>query len=142
VQFGQNESDIVGVPAGITPGSTYEYDFNTMTISQQQSVITLMKSDGVTWLRLDVNSSFSNDTLIKDAEAAGIHVDTTLQASDDATATASEMSSLGTQAVTIVKPLGVSTYEIINEPNCNGLSAATYRTLLQLLRQLTLHLLC
>jgi hypothetical protein len=130
VRFGtafSSESDITGSPAGITPGSVFEGDFNAMSTSDQQAVVTQMKAVGVSWLRLDVTSSFSSDTFIKDAVAQGIHIDAILQGgSNPAT-----MGTFSTEAVNHLKPLGVTTYEVLNEPNCNSVTAADYTAVLQ-----------
>src|SRR5262249_29543224 len=51
---------------------------------------------------------------IKDAEAVGIHVDVLLEYFR---ATPAEFANFGTKAVNTLKPLGVHTYEILNEVN-------------------------
>jgi hypothetical protein len=101
--------------AGISPGFGFEDPFGKMNSSQQQAVINQMKSDGVEWLRLDY---YPNDPFdyqfIKDAASTGINVDILLE---DIGATPAEFANFGTQAVNTFKPLGVNTYEILNEVN-------------------------
>ena len=100
---------------GISPGSGFEDFFGNMSSSQQQTVIDNMKSDGVQWLRLDYYPNDSYDyQFIKDAESAGINVDVLLE---DFGATPAEFANFGTHAVNTFKPLGVNTYEILNEVN-------------------------
>ena len=126
-----SESDIVGVPAGLTPGSAYEGLFETMTSAQQSTVISQMKSAGVSWIRIDINIAYpwSYLTLIQDAAAAGIKVDALLD--DASTPTPTAFAAFATQAVAKLAPLGVSTYEVMNEPNCAGVSASAYTAILR-----------
>jgi polysaccharide biosynthesis protein PslG len=101
--------------AGISPGFGFEEPFGKMNSSQQQTVINNMKSDGVRWLRLDYYPNVSFDyEFIKDAESAGINVDVVLE---DFTGTPTDFANFGRQAVNTFKPLGVNTYEILNEVN-------------------------
>lgn len=101
--------------AGISPGSGFEDLFGSMSSSQQQTVINNMKNVGVQWLRLDYYPHDSYDyQLIKDAESAGINVDVLLE---DFRATPAAFARFGTQAVNTFKPLGVYSYEILNEVN-------------------------
>ena len=135
VTFGSASSgpgNILGVPAGITPGAIYENAFTSMSASQQAAVIQQMKADGVKWLRLDAPSVFTFDTLISDAENAGINVDAVIQNWNTAT-TPSAMGSFATQAVNHYKPKGVETYEVLNEPNgcAEPMSASDYTALLK-----------
>ena len=111
------------VAVGISPGSGYETPFGNMSSSQQQAVINQMKSDGVQWLRLDYSPNTSYDyQFIKLAKAAGIDVDVLLE---DFSATPTQFAAFGTQAVTTLKPLGVHTYEILNEVNTYNSSSIT-----------------
>jgi hypothetical protein len=116
---------------GITPGFGFEAPFATMNATQQQAVINQMKSDGVAWVRLDYypNSSFDYQ-FIKDAASAGIEVDAVLE---DFRATPAEFANFGTQAVLTLEPLGVKTYEILNEVNTYtpAMSAPDYAALLK-----------
>jgi exo-beta-1,3-glucanase (GH17 family) len=64
------------------------------------------------------------------ASAAGIHVDALLE--DWVTAdTPSAFAKLGSDAVARLKPLGVETYEVLNEVNDGSMSASTYTGLLR-----------
>ena len=119
------------VAIGISPGSGFEDPFGKMSSSQQRSVINQMKSDGVQWLRLDYYHDASYDyQFIKDAEAAGINVDALLEYFD---ATPAEFATFGTDAVSTLKPLGVHTYEILNEVNLYNptITAARYVPMLK-----------
>lgn len=121
------------VPAGIAPGAMYQsYFTSSLSAAQQQAAVAQMKATGTTWLRVDVPSTFPYDTLIKDAVAAGIHVDAVLQNWTTAS-TPAAMASFATQAVNHLKPMGVSTYEVLNEPNgCLGtMTAADYTAILK-----------
>lgn len=107
------------VPVGISPGFGFEDPFNKMSSSQQQVVISQMKSDGVQWVRLDYSSNSTFDyQFAKDAETAGIDVDVILEDNGY------------TKAVTTLKPIGVHTYEILNEVNYH-MSAAQYTATLK-----------
>jgi hypothetical protein len=142
VEFGistsSSEGNITGVPAGITPGCGFESEFTGMSAAQQTSVISTMVSDNVHWLRLDVGGCNSN-TFIADAEKAGINVDALLQdggTNSDGSGTPttpSAYAAYATQQVQTLKPLGVETYEVLNEPNgCEDtMPAATYVEILQ-----------
>lgn len=118
--------------AGISPGFGFEEPFGKMNSSQQQTVINNMKSDGVRWLRLDYYPNVSFDyQFIKDAESAGINVDVVLE---DFTGTPTDFANFGTQAVTTFGPLGVHTYEILNEVNTyksSSITAAQYVSILK-----------
>ena len=101
--------------AGISPGFGFEELFGKMNSSQQQAVIDQMKSDGVEWLRLNYFPNVSFDyQFIKDAASTDINVDILLQ---DFHATPAEFAEFSTQVVNTFKPLGVKTYEILNEVN-------------------------
>src|SRR6266849_437977 len=114
-QYAANSSISNHGAVGISPGSGFEDLFGNMSTSQQQTVINNMKSDGVQWLRLDYYPHDSYDyQFIKDAESAHINVDVLLQ---DFRATPAEFANFGMQAVHMLKPLGVNTYEILNEVN-------------------------
>lgn len=119
------------VAVGISPGFGFEELFGKMSSSQQQTVINQMKSNGVKWLRLDYypNDSF-NYQFIKNAEAAGIDVDVLLE---NFSTIPAEFASFSTQAVRTLKPLGVHTYEILNEVNIHTpqITAAQYVSLLK-----------
>jgi polysaccharide biosynthesis protein PslG len=116
---------------GISPGYGFEAPFMNMNNSQQLAVINQMKSDGVQWLRLDywVTDTFDYQ-FIKDAEAAGINVEVIFE---HITATDTQFASLAAQAVATLKPLGVHTYEILNEANLSQftLTADQYTWLLK-----------
>jgi hypothetical protein len=107
------------VPAGITPGSAFENTFRSLSSEQQNAVISQMTADGVRWLRLDVTSTFSSDAFIQDATAGGIHVDAILQ-NGGLSNTPSAIASFASDAVAHLKPEGVETYEVLNEPNGCG----------------------
>lgn len=119
-----------GVPAGISPGNAFELAFNNMSSSQQTATISLMKADGVKWLRIDVGDTFPYDSFIQAATAGGIQVMATLQhwGTEASPTTPSSYASFATTAVQKLKPLGVEDYEILNEPNgCEDkMSASTY----------------
>lgn len=122
----------MNVPAGMVPGAAYENRFASGTPAQQQAVIAQMKAAGVSWLRLDVPSTYPYDAMIKYAVAAGIHIDATLQNWSTAS-TPSAMAAFAAQAVAHLKPMGVSTYEILNETNGCGdtMSASDYTAILK-----------
>jgi hypothetical protein len=119
------------VTVGISPGFGFEYLFGNMNSNRQQAVITQMKNAGVQWVRLDYypNDSFDYQ-FIKDAESADINVDILLE---DFTATPREYANFCRQAVARLKPLGVHTYEILNEVNTYTptITAAQYTSILK-----------
>jgi hypothetical protein len=100
-----------------------------MTPTEQQAVISLMFADGVRWLRVDVPSNFPYDVLIRDAVAAGMQVDALIVDWNTADTPAS-IAGLSTQVVTHLEPMGVETYEVLNEVN-GRMTAATYTPILQ-----------
>ena len=129
-QHGGGTSNQMAV--GISPGSGFEEPFEKMSSSQQQAVINQMTNNGVQWLRLDYypNSPF-NYEFIKDAAIAGMNVNVILE---DFSATPEEFASFATKAVTTFKPLGIHTYEILNEVNTHNtptISAAQYALMLK-----------
>jgi hypothetical protein len=103
-----------------------------MTSVGRQAVISQMKGAGVHWLRLDVPSDYRFDALVRDATSNGIQVVAVLQAWNT-TLDPSAFATFATQAVHTLQPLGVETYEILNEPNCDQycMSAASYTRILQ-----------
>jgi hypothetical protein len=123
---------VAGSGAGITPGAVFEGKFVSMTSSAQQAVISQMKGAGVGWLRLDVPSDYRFDTFVRDATSNGIQVDAVLQAWNT-TLDPSAFAGFATQAVHRLEPLGVKTYEILNEPNCDQycMPATSYTRILQ-----------
>lgn len=112
------------IAGGISPGSTFESKFASMTAAQQQSVINLMKSDNVHWVRLDEPG---NEAFAQEAEASGIRVNAVINGS---TSSASSLASTCTQVTSELKPYGVQTYEVLNEVNTQT-SAAAYVPLLK-----------
>ena len=118
----RSQSDLA-FPVGISPGSGFEQQFAAMSPSEQHAVLELMKSDGVTWLRVDY---YPNDVklrhLIVSAQAAGIKVDALLE---DFGATPNEFAVFARNAVV---QLGSNAYEILNEVNLHkpAITAAEY----------------
>jgi hypothetical protein len=108
---------------GINP-SSIESSFVGMTISQQQSVIGLMKSDSVHWVRLDEPG---NGAFAQRAEASGIQVDALINGS---TSSPSSLASTCSEVVSSLKPDGVQTYEVLNEINLK-IPATAYVPLLK-----------
>lgn len=129
VLFGSTHT-VSGVPAGIMLGSTYEGAFNQMTTAQQQAAVALMKSDGAKWTRVDIVTTYASDSIIRDAEADGINVIGIIQDTGIAD-TPQAISAFAAQATAHADALGVNTYEILNEPNCTTMTAASYTAILQ-----------
>jgi hypothetical protein len=129
VMFG---SSIDNDPMGISTG-VWEFTYQGLSTAAQQVQINTMKADGVKWVRVDADSNNGDIDLIKDAEASGINIDAILEASGGTTTTPSSMASLAKTEVPLLKSYGVSTFEVLNEPNGCGykLSAATYTSILQ-----------
>jgi hypothetical protein len=121
------------IPVGISPGGGFESIFATLSASDQHNVIALMKADGVRWLRLDyyptpTKSPFDYQ-FIKDASQAGINVDVLMNYY-------SGTSQQFAQAVATMAPLGVHTYEILNEVNGSSpVPVSSYAPLLKLAYQ-------
>ena len=112
------------VAGGISPGSAFESRFATMTATEQQSVISLMTSDHVHWLRLDEPG---NEAFAQRAEASGIEVDAVIKGS---TSSSSSLAGTCTHVARSLKPDGVQTYEVLNEIN-RQISAEAYVPLLK-----------
>jgi hypothetical protein len=121
---------ITGVPAGIAPGTGYLLTFDSLSATAQAAQIALMKADGVRYLRVSVPCNNPNASLISQAEQAGIQVDALLL-DPCGGQTPSAFATLSTQAVSALKPLGVELYEVMNEPNCAGISASSYTAILK-----------
>jgi hypothetical protein len=119
-----------GVPAGISPGSPYMAQFVGLSAAGQAAQIALMKADGVRFLRIDVPCGNPYASLIAQAEQAGIQVDALLLAACGGQS-ASAYATYSAQVVKALKPLGVELYEVMNEPNCQGVSAASYTAILR-----------
>ena len=120
------------VAVGITPGFGFEKAFRNMDNNQQRTVINQMKNDGVQRLRLEYYFDDSFDyQFIKDAASAGIWVDVLLE---DFPATPAQFASFATRTVATFKPLGVHTYEILNEVNIHTptITALQYVSILKL----------
>ncbi len=121
------------VPAGIDLGLGYESTFAAMTPAAQAQVVQQFVSNHVAWLRVDVlfngeeNSkgvlTWTNDALVKDAIAAGIHVDAVIWWSpvwalnSDGSPSVTPYVSFAQAAVTHYSAMGVHTYELWNRPN-------------------------
>jgi hypothetical protein len=123
-------SDTAAGTPGITLGTGDEVDFNNASSAASQMAI--MKADGVQWLRFDAFTDYPYDTEIKAAVSAGINVSVILQS--PGTVTASAMGSWASTAAAHYVPMGVTTFEILNEPNgCESpnLTAAQYVPILQ-----------
>jgi hypothetical protein len=123
-----------GDSAAGTPGISYgtgdEVDFDSASSAAAQMAI--MKADNVQWLRFDTFTNYPYDTEIKAAVAAGINVTVILQS--PGTNTAAAMGSWASTAAAHYVPMGVTTFEILNEPNgCESpnLTAAQYVPILQ-----------
>jgi hypothetical protein len=131
VQFGSVSS--LNGQMGISAG-TWAFTYEGLSSSAQQTAINNMVADGVKWLRVDVDLNNGDEPLIKAVQTKGISVDAILQASDGTTTTTpSSMASLATHEVSVLKPLGVETYEVLNEPNdcAYQLSASDYTAILK-----------
>jgi exo-beta-1,3-glucanase (GH17 family) len=131
VQFGGSGSDATaaGTP-GITLGTGDEQDFTSAASAATQ--MALMKAAGVQWLRFDAYSGYPYDAEVKAAIANGINVSIVVEPLG--TTTASAMSTWATEDATHFMPMGVHTYEILNEPNgCENpnLTAVQYVPILQ-----------
>jgi hypothetical protein len=96
-----------------------------MSPSQQASIIQTMKADGVKWWRMDAGGD-SHAGVVKQLIAAGINVEAIVNGTNP-----SDTSSNATADVQALWPLGVHVYEIINEPNLRGISAANYTAILK-----------
>jgi hypothetical protein len=114
---------------GVDPGYNEEVTFNTMTTSQRAAVVAEMKSANVTWVRVDVWPGFYN--YAQDYSGYGFKIIAILE--DFPPATAAEMGTFATQAVDTLEPLGVETYEVLNEVNLYSptVTAAQYVPYLQ-----------
>lgn len=124
-----------GTP-GATMGAGGESWFSNLPAAKQASWIQTMVADGVKWLRIDSPGNLAGwyDTEIADAENAGINVDVVIQTWGMAKVNATTMKKMCTSQVQQMEPLGVQTYEVINEPNADGgpnsMPASTYEPLL------------
>jgi hypothetical protein len=109
---------------GLSLGSTYEGAFDVMDSSQRAAVVAQMKAAHVTWLRLDVWPNYYN--YVDDFSGDGFKIIAILE--DFPPATTADMSSFATQAVDTLEPLGVQTYEVLNEVNLYSptITAAEY----------------
>lgn len=103
------------LPLGVSPGFGFERKFERMSAAQRHATIELMKADGVRWLRLDYYPSSSfDDAFIASAQHVEIQVDAVLE---DFDATPPQFAAFATESVEKLRPLGVGTYEILNEVN-------------------------
>lgn len=125
-----SSGSVSSFPVGISPGSGYETEFEYLGASAQAAQIALMKADGVKWLRVDVFCGEPYTSLISQAEHAGIQVDA-LVTNVCGAQTPADFASAATQAVKTLEPLGVQTFEVFNEPNCQGVSAQSYTAILK-----------
>jgi polysaccharide biosynthesis protein PslG len=127
-----NVTPTANAAAGLVPGATFENEYVVMDAVSQQAVLTAMKADGVTWLRLDAESDHLFDHMMEDAQQAGINVDAVLQ-DWYIPQTPAAMATFATQEVQALKPYGIETYEVLNEPNgcAYQLSAANYTAILK-----------
>jgi hypothetical protein len=121
---------VSGVPAGISPGSGYFAKFADLSASAQAAQVALMKADGVKYVRIDVTCDIPNESLIRQVERAGMQVDALLDGPCGGQS-ASAYATFGTEAVAALEPLGVQIYEVMNEPNCAGISASSYTAILK-----------
>lgn len=120
------------VAGGISPGAVFEAHFAAMSTSDQAQVMSAMKVAGVRWVRIDTPGDFRFNNFVQAATANGIAVDAVLQGWTTPL-TQSAFSAFAAQAVATLQPLGVNTYEILNEPNCDEycLSASSYTQILR-----------
>jgi hypothetical protein len=127
-----NVTPAANAAAGLVPGATFENEYVLMDAVSQQAVLTAMKADGVTWLRLDAESDHLFDHMMEDAAQAGINVDAVLQ-DWYIPQTPAAMASFATEEVQTLKPYGIETYEVLNEPNgcAYQLSASNYTSILK-----------
>jgi polysaccharide biosynthesis protein PslG len=99
-------------PIGVSPGSGFEQAFARMSPGKQRAVLELMKTDGVSWLRIDY---YPNDSglrhFIESAQSQGIKVDAILE---DYEATPEQFAVFARNAPA---QLHSAAYEILNEVN-------------------------
>lgn len=122
---------------GISPGSGWSNAFPSLNSGQQAAQISQMQSDNVNLLRLDTsyNGTTTVDTtrdgIITQAVAAGITVMVVIvNTSGSAIPVTLTFTSYCTALATHLSSLGVSIYEILNEPNGGTMTPAQYTTLL------------
>jgi hypothetical protein len=127
VRFG-NISTADTTETGVNPGYDNEVAFNAMTTTQRTNVVAAMKKANVTWIRVDVYPGYYN--YAEDYSGYGFKIIAILE---DFSATPNQIASFGTQAVDTLKPLGVETYEVLNEVNLYSptITAADYVPKLQ-----------
>jgi len=124
VEFGSGGSgDISGVPAGVSP---FPDDNQTWSASW----IPEMAADGVKYMRSDTGCNSYNQTIISEAENAGLQDDALIESPCNGQ-TPADFAAQSTAVVDALKPYGVHIFEIMNEPNCNGISASAYTAILQ-----------
>jgi polysaccharide biosynthesis protein PslG len=118
-------------PVGISPGYTYERAFGAMSEAERRDAIARMHADGVAWLRLDYYPASSfDDAFVFAARQAGIRVDLLLE---DFAAPPGAFAVFARRTATRFRPVGVDTFEILNEVNLYrpAIPAPRYVALLQ-----------
>jgi hypothetical protein len=123
VVFGGATENISGVPAGISPGSVGEANYNSSWTAE-------MVGDGVKYYRTDTNCTSYELTAIQAVEAAGIQDDAIIE-NPCAGNSPADYAAQSTAVVNALKPYGVHIFEIMNEPNCNNVSASDYTAILK-----------
>ena len=126
-----------GVPGGVSLGSAYELQtLEKMTPAQQAAVMAGILASGATWIRIDYTDEYSPghydytlDAMVKQMASAGLGIDAILEVPSWARAPSGSANVAMTgqymeQAATHLAGLGVTAFEIVNEPNLN-VSAAT-----------------
>jgi len=123
VEFGSGSGNISGVPAGISPGSIGEANYSSAWTAE-------MVADGVKYYRTDTNCTSYELTAIQAVESAGIQDDAIIE-NPCAGDTPADFAAQSTAVVNTLKPYGVHIFEVMNEPNCNNVSASDYTAILK-----------
>jgi hypothetical protein len=121
------------VPAGINLGGSANSTFASLSTTEQNSELDQITTTGFSWIRIDIpfdgemqeNGQFdwSATTEVEQAVAHGLHVDALLSYAPswadlaDGTPNPSLFAAFAQAAVAHYGPLGVSTWEVYNEPN-------------------------
>lgn len=119
-------SSLVRTAKGVTPGGTWLVAFNALSGANQAAQIALMVAAGVQWVRVDcayrlpltVDGFF--DGFIKQALAAGIKVLSLFNNTSGSVPSAASYAAWATLAARRYTALGVTAFEVMNEPNITG----------------------
>lgn len=122
------------VPGGISFGANYEAQLESEAPAARAHVMAAMKQRGVSWVRVDSPATIPFDAVIRSAVTAGLRVDLLIQ--DWRTAdTPAAIADLSGSLARRYHPMGITTYELLNEPNnyprSNPLPPASYASLLK-----------